>query len=84
MSNVILKSIETIIHLSNNKIHILKFKYSNVTYDVSENASYWKEKAGDSIIHHYHIICKKQNVVCEISINNKDFQCMLVQMDLLE
>jgi len=84
MSNVVLKSIEAIIHLSNNKLNILKFKYSNITYDVTELTSYWKEKKGDSIIHHYHLICKKQNAVCEISINNKDFQCMLVQMDLLE
>ncbi len=84
MSNVILKPVEVIIYLSKQSLNIVRFKYMSTVYKVSEQTAYWKEKKGDVFIHHYHLICDKEKIVCEISINNTDFECLLVQMDNLD
>lgn len=83
METQISESIEVITYFHTLKLEIIKFKWKNTVYKVSEIVSKWKVLSGDSVEYHYTVICKEQGVICELSFNVNDFKWQLVQLENL-
>ncbi|HEX2786615.1 MAG TPA: hypothetical protein VHP32_01830 [Ignavibacteria bacterium] len=65
------------------KIKILKFKFGNTVYKVSEQISYWKEMKGENKFSYYTLKCAEQNFLCELQFNHTDLKWVLIHWDIL-
>jgi len=81
MANQVFETVEVIGYFHNLKFEIIKFKWRNSIYNVSEMNAYWKTPQGNNFVQHYSVICGRQNVICELSFNPADFKWELVQYD---
>ncbi len=84
METQISQQIEVITHFHNLKLEIIKFKWKNTIYKVSQLISKWRVISGESFEYHFTVICRDQGVICELSFNLNDFKWELVQLDNLE
>ncbi|MCX7832950.1 MAG: hypothetical protein N2490_01915 [Ignavibacteria bacterium] len=84
METQILQPVEVIAYFHNLKLEIIKFKWKNTIYNVSQLVSKWKVLSGNNFEYHFTVICKEQGVICELSYNLNDFKWELVQLDNLE
>lgn len=84
METQVSQPIEVIAYFHNLKIEIIKFKWKNSIYKVTQVVSKWKILSGNSYEYHFTVICKEQGVLCELSFNLNDFKWELVQLENLE
>jgi len=81
--NQVFEPIEVIVHFNRLKIVILRFKWNDEVYKVTEMLQSWKIPAREGFVTHYVVICKDRNLLCELSFNNTDLKWELVKHDLL-
>lgn len=84
METQVSQPVEVIAYFHNLKIEIIKFKWKNSIYKVTQVVSKWKILSGNSYEYHFTVICKEQGVLCELSFNLNDFKWELVQLENLE
>lgn len=84
METQVSQPVEVIAYFHNLKIEIIKFKWRNTIYKVTQVVSKWKILSGNSYEYHFTVICKEQGVLCELSFNLSDFKWELVQLENLE
>ncbi len=84
METQISESIEVITYFHNLKLEIIKFKWKNTIYKVTELISKWRVSSGDNYEYHYTVICKEQGVICELAFDLNDFKWKIIQLDNLE
>ena len=84
-TNKVFEPVEAIVHFNNKKVRILRFKWKNDVYKVTEMLQSWDIPSGDNFSTHYVVICEDKNIMCELSLNFKDrkWNCELVQWDTL-
>ncbi|MBS1552487.1 MAG: hypothetical protein JST15_10530 [Bacteroidetes bacterium] len=84
-SNKVFEPVEAIVHFNNKKVRILRFKWKNDVYKVTEMLQSWDIPSGDNFSTHYVVICEDKNIMCELSLNFTDrkWNCELVQWDTL-
>ncbi|MDZ4712126.1 MAG: hypothetical protein SGI89_07335 [bacterium] len=81
--NQVFEPVEVIVHFNRLKIVILRFKWNDEVYKVTEMLQSWKIPAREGFVTHYVVICKDRNLLCELSFNNTDLKWELVKHDLL-
>lgn len=81
METQIHEAVEVIAYFHNLHIEIVRFKWNNNIYNVSNLNSYWKVPSGNDFEYHFTVLCKKQSVLCELSFNLNDFKWQLIQLE---
>lgn len=81
--NQVFEPVEVIAHFSNLKIQIVKFKWNDSVYKVTEMLQSWKIPVREGFVIHYIVICKEKDLLCELSFNNADLKWELVRYDNL-
>lgn len=84
MQSKIFEPVEVIGFFRGLNFQIVRFKWRESIYNVSEINATWRIPAGNSYKHHYSVLCKKQNVICELSFNLNDLKWELIQLDNLD
>ena len=85
LSEKIFEPVEAIVHFNNMKFNILRFKWNEKVYKVTEMLQSWDIPAGDNFSTHFVVICGEQDMLCELSMTVKDrkWKWELVQWDSL-
>lgn len=85
LSNQVFEPVEAIVHFNNRKINILRFKWKDGVYKVTEMLQSWDIPAGDNFSTHFVVICGEQDMMCELSVSIKDrkWKWELIQWDTL-
>ncbi|MBN1633454.1 MAG: hypothetical protein JW917_04735 [Ignavibacteria bacterium] len=81
METQIYEPVEVIVYFHNLHIEIVRFKWNNNIYNVSNLNSYWRVPLGNGFEYHFTVFCRKQGVLCELSFNLNDFKWQLVQLE---
>jgi hypothetical protein len=76
--------VEVIVHFSKRKLSIIRFKWKNTIYKVSEDVSMFNERAGDMIFSHYVVKCKDQKMICQLKFCQNDLKWELIQWDRID
>lgn len=77
------ETIEVIAHFNGLKIRILKFKWRSSIYKVTDMLQSWKIPVREGFNTHYVVICKENDLLCELSFSNIDLKWTLVRHDSL-
>jgi hypothetical protein len=83
MAEQIFEPVEVIGRFERFKFKIIKFKWREEVYHVSQINSYWKEPTGNNYTYHYSLTCEKQNMLCELSFDLNNFRWELVQFEVI-
>jgi hypothetical protein len=81
MSEIALEPVDVIVRTKKGKTEIVRFRRGDSEYIVTKFIASWVEHAGDNVVTHYHLICQKQNISCELSHNHILNVWTLVQID---
>ena len=81
--NQVFEAVEVIAHFNNLKIQILKFKWKDSVYKVTEMLQSWKIPEGHGFVTHYIVTCQENDLLCELSFSNIDMKWELVRYDNL-
>ncbi|MBK8980907.1 MAG: hypothetical protein IPM38_00970 [Ignavibacteria bacterium] len=81
--NQIFEPVEVIAYFKNLKLEILRFKWNNGVYRVSEMLQSWKIPVREGFVMHYIVTCKEKDLLCELSFCNLDMKWELVRYDEL-
>lgn len=84
MENKVFKPIEVISYFQNLEMKIVRFRKDNTVYKVSEIISKWKVNEGERIITHFTLLCKEQNIVCELAFCHNDLKWEFIQYENLD
>lgn len=57
---------------------------NETVYKVSEMISKWEETKGLILYSHYTVVCKEQDMICELQLNHKDLKWVLIHRDTLQ
>lgn len=79
--NQVFEPVEVIVHFNNLKIQIIKFKWNNCTYKVTEMLQSWKIPVREGFVTHFIVTCKDKDLLCELSFSNTDMKWELVRYD---
>lgn len=79
--NQVFEPVEVIAYFHELKIEIVKFKWNNKVYKVNQMMNTWKIPDGDGFSSHFVVLCKENELLCELSFNHTDLKWELVQYD---
>jgi hypothetical protein len=84
-ANQVFEPVEVIVHFNNKKISIIRFKWKEKVYKVTEMLQSWDIPSGDNFSTHFVVICGRNELLCELAMNftDKKWRWELIQWDLL-
>jgi hypothetical protein len=78
-----LEPVDVIAHFHNLEIDIIKFKWNSKVYKVDQVTNRWKIPDGAGFRTHFIVICKENEMICELSFNHTDMKWEIIQYDTL-
>ncbi len=81
--NQVFEPVEVIVHFSNLKLQIIRFKWNGSVYKVTEMLQSWKIPSREGFVTHYVVTCRDKDLLCELSFSNIDLKWELVRYDSL-
>lgn len=81
--NQVFEQVEVIAYFHNLEIEIVRFKWNNKVYKVTQMMNSWRIPDGDGFSTHFVVLCKENDLLCELSFNHSELKWELVQYDSL-
>jgi len=80
MNNQIFEPVEVIGYFCGMNFNIIKFKWRESIFNVTDINATWKVRSGNSYTYHYSVSCMKQNKICELTYDITSFKWEIIQI----